>query len=390
MTSFVAQMARPLRGQRRPGDASPRRILVILDDCDASDALRARFCLQALRRAYADAEIVLLVAKRAAAAVERAGFHDRLVVSLIYTGRGSSKARMRIRRLIEAIRLVRHLGRDYDLVVTLGCGSTVLNLVGRLVGRKHVGYANRFPWLLSGRPARYNFGSDPVDQNRALLRQLGIDGGEIAWTQLDDEHDVEAVERLLAQHRILPTTAVAVLHTGSDWACQQWLPERWAALGDWLVAHHGLVVVFTGLKREGEFVESVQRTMRHASASVVGSTDLHQLSALIARASLCISVDSVTHDLALATRTPSVILAGASDSAREAVGRHVRVIDLKAPEAKLAISASKQAKFVFRGCLNYECPLWGLREISVDQVREAVDELLAAARETLALPTAQA
>lgn len=345
---------------------------MILDNCHEADALRLMTCLVAIRDTYRSSKITLLVNERAAAVFERVRPFDRLVSSRLYQQRSSAGMRLRAKKVRELARLVAAVGLGYDLAITLGVGSTLLNAFAGLVARRSIGFANKLPWLLSANLGRFDPYADPVTQHRALLQACGVTApAQTAWSlraPADDEHVID----MLRGDQIAESSLV-VLHPGSDWACQQWLVERWAELADALTTRYGATIVFTGTAAEASYVERIRSVMAARSLSLVGGTTLAQLQALISRARLCVSVDSAIYDLALGTSTPLVVLAGPTDTRRGKMDRPLPLIVNRTPATlREDINRCKEPKDIFGGCLDYACPMAGLRDISVASVVEAV------------------
>ncbi len=352
-----------------------QRILVILDDSHPADALRMNFCLAAIRASHPDAEVVLLLAARALPILERSALCDRIVVSRLYELRSASLLLLRFRKLWELARLVGRVGRGFDLAITLGWGSTLLNVLGWLAARRNVGYTNRWPSLHSSRLKRWDRHKDWDQQNVELLRAAGIQNTRLADRTIiytrDDDH---AVDRMLVEQGVEPASDLVILHPGSDWACQQWLQDRWAALADRLIEDYGATVAFTGMESEGSYIEAIQQRMRLPCVSLAGKTTLAQLQAVLSRARLCICVDSAAYDLALNEGVPVVVLAGPTNSSRSLPTPSAPiVINRMAPELKHDIQVCKEPKYVNGGCLNYDCPMAGLRDIQLADALVAIE-----------------
>jgi ADP-heptose:LPS heptosyltransferase len=348
------------------------RVLVILDNCHEADALRLMFCLSAIRRSYRSSHITLLVNERASAVFERVRPFDRLVISRLYQERSSAGMALRVKKTRELARLAVRVRTGYDVAITLGMGSTLLNLFARLAARRSIGFANKVAGLLSSRLGPFDPYGDLIAQHLELLRACGVFALENSAVSLRAPTDDEYAIALLRQHRV-DEKRMVVLHAGSDWACQQWLVDRWAKLADVLVTDYGMSIVFTGVAAEGSYIERIRASMRAGSVSLAGATTLPQLEALISRARLCVCVDSAVYDLALGTRTPVVVLAGPTDTRRGVVDRPLPMVVNRTPSGlRDEINRCKEPKDIFGGCLNYECPMAGLRDISVSAVLEAV------------------
>lgn len=354
----------------------PTRILLIMDYMGPGDALRISSCLRAVREEYASAEIVLLAHEAVYPLFARSPLFDRVVASRLYKPTDSSLPRWLL-WLIKGRELARlgvEVGGGYDLVIAFSWGTTALNLLGRLVGRQNIGYSNRLPWLLSTQLGRFKTRNDEVGQNQALLSEAGIASvSNPTPIRIHDEQDEAVVERLLSE-RGGDFNRLAVLHPGSDWACQQWLPERWAALADQLVTDYAADIVFTGLNRERSYIDAIRARMRQSSTSLAGCTSLRELGALLSRARLCVCVDSVVYELTQAADTPAVVLAGPTTPQDTWPGHHPPIIVNRTPLAlRRAINDCWEPKAAYeRLCLNYACPMAGLRHIQTADVLHAV------------------
>ena len=341
-----------------------RRILVVLDDIGPGDALRSMFALAAVRKAHPDARITLLVSEAAAQVFEYGSGYDRLVVSHLYRAGLQGRWRNRIHKMGELLRLLPAVGVRHDLVLILNWGTSIVDLLGRLAGGRVVGYENRLGFLLSSRLGAYNVEGDPVEQNGALLKAAGLQpvepSGNPGLPQVTGSEGMEPY---------------AVLHTGSDWACQQWTHDGWAELADRIVDEYGLGIVFTGLGGEAAYIASIQALMGHRSSSVAGRTSITELQDLLRNASLCVSVDSAPFELAQLMGTPVVVLAGPS-SARPQMGGLKRPIVLNRTPADLGLRIRVCQRSHSEGhCHDYICPFSQLPFIKVDEVVRAVGQL---------------
>jgi len=341
-----------------------KRILMVLDDIGPGDALRSRFALATVRQAQPEARITLLVSDVAAQVFERGVEYDHLVVSRLYRSGVRGRWRTRIHKVTELLRLLRAVGLRHDLVVILNWGTTALDLLGRLAGGRVVGYENRLSLVLSSRLGAYNVEGDPVQQNRVLLKAAGLPAVELIGDPgLAQTRGSQGVE------------PYAVLHTGSDWACQQWTHDGWAELADRLVDEYGLSIVFTGLDDEAAYIASIQALMRHRSSSLAGRTNVTDVQDLLRNASLCVSVDSAPYELAQLMGTPVVVVAGPS-SARPQMGGLKRPIVVNRTPADLGLRIRVCQRSHSEGhCHDYLCPFSQLPFIKVDEVMRAVGRL---------------
>lgn len=354
------------------------RILVIVDYCGFEDALRMSVFVPPLRLAYPDAKLVLLAPRETLPIFERLAVCDGLVASSIYPKRSARTPLMRVRKLAAAARTLVAVGLGYDLVVVLGWATTTLDVIGPVAGRQVLGYANRWPKLLSsGLPPFEHTSKTLEEQCNALLELAGANAVSDAPPRLATEHDHEAAEVLLKEAGLY-TRPLAVLHPGSDWACQQWRSESWALLADRLIEDLNFAIAFTGSNSEEPFIQSIKTLMSHESVSLAGRTSLAQFEAILGSARLCVCVDSVARELASMAAVPTVVLSGRTSTHR--LRNHlspVIVVDYTAPQRRETIDRCKERHDQFGGCLDYSCPLSGLNDIGVDDVLAAVRQILA-------------
>jgi ADP-heptose:LPS heptosyltransferase len=105
--------------------------------------------------------------------------------------------------------------------------------------------------------------------------------------------------------------------------------------------------------------------------SLAGQTSVAELGEVLAGAVLCVCVDSLAYELAQSAGTPTVVLAGESRTRPDVAGKGAPiVVNRTSPELRTAILDCKlsHAKAAFGGCLDWSCPMAGLRSIRVDEV----------------------
>ncbi|MGH7902839.1 MAG: glycosyltransferase family 9 protein [Candidatus Dormibacteraceae bacterium] len=350
---------------------TPRRILLVLDDCGPGDALRAAGCLRAVRGRHPDARIVLLVSEQAREAFDGSRLFDRVIVSGLYR-RGLPPWRRSLHKAREGARLVAALGVRHDLVIVLGWGTSTLDLLGRLVGRRVFGYPNRWPAVLAARMPPYDPDGDPIQQNAALLAAAGIGDRPGAAGSLGNAPDRESAARLLSEHHVRSGADVVVLHPGSDWACQQWSIANWAELATRIVDRYQCVAVWAGLEDEAGYIDEIRARMGTPSISLAGRTSLSELGGLLAIARLCVCVDSAVYELSQEAGVATIALAGPT-AARPTMAAGVRpiVLNRTPPALGLRILAC-QRQFHDGTCHDYSCPMSQLRDLSVEHVFRAV------------------
>jgi ADP-heptose:LPS heptosyltransferase len=154
-----------------------------------------------------------------------------------------------------------------------------------------------------------------------------VDGPE--W--VEDQHEVRRWCRLLEWHGISaevddlavpappgpsPAPGAVVVHPGTGLAPRRWPADRFAEVARAL-AGDGHEVVITGGHSERDLAHEVAANAGlGADAVLAGHTELAELCALIAGASLVVCADTGAGHLATAFGTPSVVLFGPTPPAR--------------------------------------------------------------------------
>ena len=358
-----------------------RRILLIVDRCGTGEAVRVMPYVTIVRELYPNAHIALLVNDDAAAVIAHGEVFDRVVISRLLYHSPRSHLGRRFSLAREFFRLVWQLGFGYDLVITYYSGHKLLRLLGYVVGgagrARCIGYSEQPTRLLSSQLGPFDWKTTDPWQHIALIRAIGCNidapiGSCLSYTQ----DDSAMLSRGLLEHGLGNSTRLIVLHPGADWACQQWLQRRWAELADELAIRYSADIVFTGTSSEIGYIEDIQRYMNGPSVSLAGQTTLSQVAALLAHSCLCICVDSAIFELTQATGTAAVVLAGPTRPETVVPGKRPPLI-VKRMSMQLADAITKckdsDGRNALGGCLNYQCPMAGLHDISVADVLEAVE-----------------
>jgi lipopolysaccharide heptosyltransferase II len=108
---------------------------------------------------------------------------------------------------------------------------------------------------------------------------------------------------------------MAVLCPGGNWDPKRWPKERFAHLADMLVEECGVKIVITGSDKDAALAEGIRKLMEEPCVVVAGKTDLKQLGALLARASLVVANDTGSMHIAVAVGAPTVALFGPTSPA---------------------------------------------------------------------------
>lgn len=287
-----------------PGQYAPlpgvRKIAVLRPNA-VGDFVFALPALHALRRAYPQAELVLLGrAWHAAFLDRRPGPVDRVVavpplpgIGLAADARDDGAADA----FVEAMR-----AEGFDIACQMLGGGRYSNpLVAAFGARLTVGArAGDAPAL--DRWVRY---TEPANRRLALLEIAALAGaGTLA---LEDELALTEADRHAAQQVLAATPGerLVVLQPGSTDPRRCWPAHGFARVGDAL-ARRGVRIAVNGSADEAPLVRAVVEAMREPALDLSGKLDLGGLCGLLARAALVVSNDTGPLHLALALGRPCV------------------------------------------------------------------------------------
>jgi ADP-heptose:LPS heptosyltransferase len=208
-----------------------------------------------------------------------------------------------------------------------------------------------------------------VEHRLTQFHWTGLPEGQIPPATIHPRPDaVAAMKQRLAQKGIAPGERYAVLRPGASAANKRWPVEGFAQVARWLRETHGLIPVVNLGPGDEEIASTVKQHLAGVSV-VLGSLDLRELIALLAEATLFIGNDTGPTHIAVALGRPCAVVFGASHAAiwRPWQTAH-RVVENNFPCDECP----------FGGCPAFSesrCIL----TVTVDQVRQACQELLAEA-----------
>lgn len=285
-----------------------RRILVIAYG-HVADTMAAIPALRSLRKAYPSATVEVLALEAAAPILGPCPYLDRLLTWSDFQHKGSRLAKAEKLAVISALAL-RMRRRRYDATIVLHRSSGAIRRLAAMIGTPVLaGVTDGSAAYTHAAPAGSGVESSR-DENRRVLCAIGVneDGGGLEiWSSRTDS---EWAQQFLAGRR----KPIVGLHPGSDWSCQQWLPERFAAVARELREHTGATIVVTGSQTERELEAEIVDGAGPEVVQACGITTFGQFVEVVRRLDVLVSVNSAAAAVARATGTPAVVLLGLEDA----------------------------------------------------------------------------
>ena len=305
----------------RAGNPQIRRILLVRLDL-IGDVILSLPAARALRRAYPDAAIDMLVQPSAAPvlAAERDAIDHVLTCNPYRWLNPVVLLRPSTWREVAAVIRTLRAGH-YDLAISVS--GDMNSIFTRLSGaHQRIGYAGEaYPFLLTDLVpgARYRRHQHEVRYVLALAEAAGA-----TIQPADDQlqlHILPDAARRAADllHRARATTSVhgpiIAIHVGArNGQAKRWPPAHIAALSDRLIGELGALVLLTGAPNEAPLAQVVlHASTRGKLVNLTGKTTIPELIALIAASDVVVSGDSGPMHIACAVGTPVVALHGPTD-----------------------------------------------------------------------------
>lgn len=317
--------------------------------------------LRALRRAFPEAHLSVLIKKELASFFDGSSWIDEVIP--YSTGCGTAGIGEK-RRLIRRLR-----ASDFDLAIVFprSFSSALWAALGR--ARKRVGFASDARGLLLThkvpRPAELLAGHQAHDYLYLLRETLGVSGSV-------EEHqpDVHAPHRdrmraWLAARRKHPSARLIALAVAAAYGpAKEWPAARYGRLIDLLAARHGAECVLIGSPGERRRCEEVVAASRTGALIAAGDTSIGEAIALLSLCDGFAGNDSGSMHVAGALGVPTVGIFGSTRPERTAP---------LGPKTKVLYRGIDCSPCLDRTCRfgHYEC----LRRIEAEEVVQALADL---------------
>jgi ADP-heptose:LPS heptosyltransferase len=313
--------------RRRPRVTPPfvpeevRRILVARKD-NIGDVLCTRPALRALRRAFPDAHLAILVAEHCRAAVERNPDLDEV---LAYTKAKHHPGFLGLPALWELSQVIRDLRRRrFDLAIAMGrpCSRSSAWLAYVSGACWRLGYSTPalrpFPFFLNLRCDPGTMTSHEVDGCLELLATLGIPSAGRKLTLIPDPGAQAAIRERLAELGAGREAGLALVHISNRREARRWPLAAFAQAADAIHDRLGLSILLSWAPGDaenplfpGDDGKAEEVAGRVRSRPILLRTPA--LSDLVAAVSLCdfvLSTDGGLMHIAAAMDIPQVVIFG--------------------------------------------------------------------------------
>jgi lipopolysaccharide heptosyltransferase I len=324
--------------------ADPFGNILLIKPSSLGDIVLALPALSALRRGLPRAKISWLIRPEFAPLIEGHPHVDAIILfdrnrlGKAWYHPGATRYLARLvsdlrRRRFDAVLDLQGLFRTASLGWLSGCRQRF----GPVWGRE---FAHHF--YTTAIPPRQQW-VHVVDHYMKLIEAMGISDRSVEF-RLPERQQASATARALLLREGVEPNGYAVIIPGSAQASKCWPPQRFSALADRLAGQHGLGVVATGSKVEGEMVGRIQNAAIEKIVNLAGRTSLPELVEVLRGARIVISNDTGPGHVAAALDKPLVMMFSWSNPLRVGpYGRPECVVARDATERGLAIKSTNPA-----------------------------------------------
>ena len=283
-----------------------RNILVCQTGGWIGDMVLLTPALRALKHAYPESRLELLLRPRVADLMETHPYVDTCIVDERTGGRCRS-----IARLVRQIR-----NKALDLAVVLHPTSfrnALLPFLARVPVRVGTNVGGRGMLLTAS--CRDDTNVHEVHRYLRVLQLLDIDPTSDALEFWHTDTDRQFIENLLCTEGVSFDDRLIVVNLGTTWTTKRWDVVNFVEVIQQIARlTPETKIILTGSPAERALTAALPATL--PTINLIGKTSILQLGALLERCEVCLTCDSGPMHIAAAVGTPTVALFGPTDPTR--------------------------------------------------------------------------
>ena len=287
-------------------DIIDRKKILLARTDRLGDVVLTTPAIKAVRKAYPDAYIAMIVRPYAYLVVKNNPYLDEVI---LYDKHGKHRS------LIATIRFamdIRSKGFDRAVIFHPTYRMHIIAYIANIPRR--IGYDNKLKFLLTDRikNVKHEGTKHEKDYTLDMLKCLGIKTAENELLVPVDDASKKQVEDILARNGFKKSDKIIAIHPGASCASKIWPSERFAKLADLLITRHNVKVVILGGndKRDMFCVDALKKFMQNKAIFLNGILNIAQLAAVLEKTAVFISNDSGPVHVATAVGTPVIDIFG--------------------------------------------------------------------------------
>ena len=310
--------------------------------------------LRALKNAYPESNLTLLLRSRVADLMETHPYVDTCIVD--------TKNRGLYRSVTKLVRRIREAAFDVAVVLhPTSFRNALLPFLARVPIRVGTNVSGRGMLLTAS--CKDDTSVHEVHRYLRVLRLLNINASPDFLEFWHTDADREMIQDLLSVEGVSSTDRLIALNLGTTWRTKQWDTTNFAAVIQ-QIAHLApdVRIVLTGSSNELALVEALPTSL--PIINCVGKTSILQLGALLERCEVCLTCDSGPMHIAAAVGTPTVALFGPTDPVRHRPYSNGHEVVEKSVSCRPCYK---------RTCQRQDTPHLCMKEISIGEVVNALE-----------------
>ncbi|MBL7151183.1 MAG: lipopolysaccharide heptosyltransferase II [Candidatus Omnitrophica bacterium] len=284
-----------------------KRILVVRTD-RIGDVLLSTPVIKALREAYPDAYIAMMVSAYARDIAEGNPWLDEVI---IYDKDARHKGWFGSLKFACSLKK-----RKFDLALILHPTNRVHLVTFFAAIPRRIGYDRKLGMLLTDRiKHRKQFGEKhELEYNFDLLKALGIrPAAKDLFMPIKPESE-EWAKEILRESGIKEEDQILIIHPGASCPSKIWPNERFAEVADRLVQEYKFKVLIIAGPKDIARAQVVIKKMKTPALNLAGRSSVSQLASILKKCRLFISNDSGPVHIASAVGTPVISIFGRSQA----------------------------------------------------------------------------
>ncbi len=280
-----------------------KRILLIRFG-SIGDVVLTTPAIRAVRGAFPDAYIAMLVGDRSADVISANPHLDEVIIF-----RREVKVFSETRRAAAMLR-----ERNFDISVDMQRKFRSSLLAYRSRARLRVGYHRPGGFLCTVKLPRSD--RHIVDQNLDLLKPLGISEADREPEIFLSDEDRDYANGVFQSQGLTEKSPIIGMFPGAGSPSKCWPVERFAAIGNLAAEEFNAQLMIFGGPGEADIVDNVAQNMKTHAVLMKDIITLRQLGAMIEKCDLFLSNDTGPMHISVAVKTTTIGLFGPGDHVR--------------------------------------------------------------------------
>jgi len=283
-----------------------KRVLIVRLD-RIGDVLLSTPVIKAIRDAYPDTYIAMMVRRYAKDILEGNPYLDEVI---IYEKTG------RERNLAGNLSFLNSLRRRKFDVAFLLHPTRRTHAVTALAGIPHrIGYGKKWGFLLTEKiPHTKHYGlKHEIDYVLDILRYTGLEPKDKTPYMPVNPASEDRAEELFRESGIAKGDLCVAMNPGASCPSKRWSISNFVKVADAIIEKYGAKIVVIAGSADKEFGDKVSSAIKGVCVNLSGKTTVADVASVLRRVKLFISNDSGPVHIACAVGTPVVSIFGRSD-----------------------------------------------------------------------------